>query len=47
VPRSFIIPLDKVESYHPACLQIAGTKIPIGRNYKAECQQKFAPQANI
>lgn len=41
VHRSFIIPLNKVESYHPGHLQVAGTRIAIGRNYRDACQQQF------
>ncbi|MFT4017300.1 MAG: LytTR family DNA-binding domain-containing protein [Agriterribacter sp.] len=41
IHRSFIIPLNKIESYHPGYFTIAGTKIPIGRNYKLVCMEKF------
>ena len=41
IHRSFIIPLSKIESYHPNYFTISGTKIPIGRNYKQSCMEKF------
>ena len=34
VHRSFIVSKSKIESYSPSEIEIAGTKIPIGRNYK-------------
>ncbi|SDD83685.1 LytR/AlgR family response regulator transcription factor [Niabella drilacis] len=45
VHRSFIIPLSKIEGYHPNHLMVAGNKIPIGRNYKQACARKFDPEA--
>lgn len=41
IHRSFIIPLNKMEGYHPNHLLVAGNKIPIGRNYKQVCSDKF------
>ncbi|MFT3747050.1 MAG: LytTR family DNA-binding domain-containing protein [Agriterribacter sp.] len=41
IHRSFIIPLNKIESYHPNYFTVAGAKIPIGRNYKLACMEKF------
>lgn len=41
IHRSFIIPVNKTEAYHPNYMIIAGNKIPIGRNYKLACSQKF------
>lgn len=43
VHRSFIIPADKVEGYNPNYLIIAGSKIPVGRNYKQACLEKLGP----
>ncbi|MFA8433204.1 MAG: LytR/AlgR family response regulator transcription factor [Marinifilaceae bacterium] len=34
VHRSFIVAIDKIESYTPGSIQMAGQYIPIGRNYK-------------
>ncbi|MGN7786385.1 LytR/AlgR family response regulator transcription factor [Niabella sp. 22666] len=45
IHRSFIIPLNKVEGYNPNHVVIAGTQIPIGRNYKQICTQQFTPQS--
>lgn len=45
IHRSFIIPEARVEGYNPNYLLIAGTKIPIGRNYKQACMEKFSPEA--
>lgn len=41
IHRSFIIPLNKIESYHPGYFTVTGAKIPIGRNYKLACMEKF------
>ncbi|MFT3704818.1 MAG: LytTR family DNA-binding domain-containing protein [Agriterribacter sp.] len=46
VHRSFIIPLNKVERYHPGYLLVAGTKITIGRNYKDACVKQFGPPSS-
>jgi two-component system, LytTR family, response regulator LytT len=43
IHRSFIIPLSRIEAYHPNHMLIAGNDIPIGRNYKQICAQKFEP----
>ena len=47
IHRSFIIPLNKVEGYNPNYVLIAETKIPIGRNYKQICADKFDPGAGF
>jgi DNA-binding LytR/AlgR family response regulator len=41
VHRSFIIALDKVESYHAYIVELLGKQLPIGRNYKAECYKRL------
>jgi DNA-binding LytR/AlgR family response regulator len=41
VHRSFIVAVDKVESYHAHKLEIAGKELPIGRNFRNDCQKKF------
>jgi DNA-binding LytR/AlgR family response regulator len=43
IHRSFIIPLARIECFHPNYVQILGKEIPIGRNYKQECQRRFNP----
>lgn len=43
VHRSFIVPLNKVSGYNPNYLMIENTRIPIGRNYKQICLDKFNP----
>jgi len=43
IHRSFIIPVNKMEGYHPNHILVAGNKIPIGRNYKQICADKFNP----
>ncbi len=43
VHRSFIVPLNKVTGYNPNYLMVNNTKIPIGRNYKQICLDKFNP----
>lgn len=47
IHRSFIIPVNKMEGYNPNHILIAGNKIPIGRNYKNTCAQKFNPGTGI
>lgn len=47
IHRSFIIPVDKVEGYHPNHVLISGNKIPIGRNYKQTCASKFNPEPGL
>jgi DNA-binding LytR/AlgR family response regulator len=44
IHRSFIIPVSNVQGYHPNHVMIEGNKIPIGRNYKLACANKFNPQ---
>jgi DNA-binding LytR/AlgR family response regulator len=41
VHRSFIVAMDKVESYHVHKIEIAGKELPIGRNFRNECQRRF------
>lgn len=45
IHRSYIVPLNKIESYHANYVVISGSKIPIGRNYKSVSLQKFNPGA--
>lgn len=47
VHRSYIVPVKKVEAFHPQYLSVAGTKIPVGRNYKEACVQQFGPDNHI
>lgn len=47
VHRSFIIPVNKIEGYHPNYIVIAQNNIPIGRNYKQACSQKFNLETSI
>lgn len=42
IHRSFIVAIDKVESYHSYAIQILGKELPIGRNYKAECRKRLS-----
>lgn len=41
IHRSFIIAVDKIDSYHSYCVEILGKELPIGRNYKAESQKRL------
>ncbi|WP_138481178.1 LytR/AlgR family response regulator transcription factor [Dyadobacter bucti] len=41
VHRSFIVSVDKIESYHSHKIEIAGKELPIGRNFRNECQRRF------
>ncbi|TKC07466.1 LytR/AlgR family response regulator transcription factor [Pedobacter frigoris] len=41
IHRSFIVALNKIESYHSYSIDVLGKELPIGRNYKAECQKRL------
>lgn len=41
IHRSFIIAIDKVESYYAYAVEILGKELPIGRNYKQHAQKCF------
>jgi DNA-binding LytR/AlgR family response regulator len=41
IHRSFIVPVSKIESYNANYVKIHGKELPIGRNYKADCQQRL------
>ncbi|MEO1050374.1 MAG: LytTR family DNA-binding domain-containing protein [Bacteroidota bacterium] len=34
IHRSFIVPINKIESYSASAIEVPGKEIPIGRNYK-------------
>lgn len=44
IHRSFIIPFNKIEGYHPNHVMLWGNKIPIGRNYKLACARRCNPE---
>ena len=41
IHRSFIVCIQKIEGYHAHAVDIAGKELPIGRNYKSDCQRRF------
>ncbi|MES2810452.1 MAG: LytTR family DNA-binding domain-containing protein [Bacteroidota bacterium] len=41
IHRSYIVAMDKIESYQSYAIDVLGKEIPIGRNYKQECQKRF------
>ncbi|WP_214228015.1 LytTR family DNA-binding domain-containing protein [Pedobacter sp. B4-66] len=41
IHRSFIVAMNKIESYHSYSIDVLGKELPIGRNYKAECQKRL------
>jgi DNA-binding LytR/AlgR family response regulator len=43
IHRSFIVALDKIETFRADTLNAGGKELPIGRNYKHEVQQVFKP----
>ena len=45
IHRSYIVPLNRIESYHPNYVVINGNNIPIGRNYKDVVSKHFLPPA--
>lgn len=41
IHRSFIVAIAKVDSYQATAVGISGQELPIGRNYKANCQKRL------
>lgn len=41
IHRSFIVPLDKIECFHPGHVVVSGHQLPVGRNYKEACMREF------
>lgn len=41
IHRSFIVAMDKIESYHSYSIDVLGKELPIGRNYKAACHKRL------
>ena len=41
IHRSYIVPVNKIESYNANYVKILGKELPIGRHYKADCQQRL------
>ncbi|PTS99262.1 DNA-binding response regulator [Pedobacter sp. HMWF019] len=41
IHRSYIVAINKIESYHSYSIDVLGRELPIGRNYKTECQKKI------
>lgn len=41
IHRSFIVSIDKIQSYHAYAVEILGKELPIGRNYKEECRKRL------
>lgn len=41
IHRSFIVSVDKVDSYHSHKLEVDGKELPIGRNFRNDCQRRF------
>jgi DNA-binding LytR/AlgR family response regulator len=39
IHRSFIVSLDKIDSYKSFAIEILGKELPIGRNYKTGCSK--------
>jgi DNA-binding LytR/AlgR family response regulator len=39
IHRSFIVALNKIDSYSPTHVEVAGKELPIGRHYKAEAER--------
>lgn len=39
IHRSFVVALNKVDSYSPTHLEVMGKELPIGRHYKHEAEQ--------
>jgi DNA-binding LytR/AlgR family response regulator len=41
IHRSFIVAMNKIESYHSYSIEVLGKELPIGRNYKTECHKRL------
>ena len=41
IHRSFIVPVNKIESYNANSVRILGKEFPIGRNYKSHCHKRL------
>lgn len=41
IHRSFIISMNKIESFNSSKIEIDGKELPIGRNYKNDCQRRL------
>jgi len=41
IHRSFLVPVNKIESYNASYVKVTGKELPIGRHYKADCQQRL------
>jgi len=41
IHRSFIVAIDKIDSYNAYSIELLGKELPIGRNYKAESHKKL------
>ena len=41
IHRSYIVSVDMIESFNSQFVEIAGKELPIGRNYKNECQRRL------
>ncbi|WP_159729915.1 LytTR family DNA-binding domain-containing protein [Sphingobacterium sp. 18053] len=41
IHRSFLVAIDKIESYHSYAIEVLGKELPIGRNYKDECRRRL------
>lgn len=41
IHRSFIISVNKIESFNSSKIEIDGKELPIGRNYKNDCQRRL------
>jgi DNA-binding LytR/AlgR family response regulator len=41
IHRSFIVAIPRIEGYHSHAVDMLGKELPIGRNYKADCQRRF------
>jgi DNA-binding LytR/AlgR family response regulator len=42
IHRSFIVSANKIDSYHSFSIDILGKELPIGRNYKSDCQKRLS-----
>lgn len=41
IHRSYMVSIAKIDSFHANFVEIGGAKLPIGRSYKEECNNRF------
>jgi DNA-binding LytR/AlgR family response regulator len=45
VHRSYIVPVNRIESFKQKIITIAGEEIPVGKNYEEQLKTLFNPNS--